>query len=125
MRPVILVTLAIPLCLAAAAQAQQSPFLPDPFYRVISNEISGEISYEHVRWFTHWHRPTAGSEGFEAIAKYTEQKAKEYGLEDVRRINVKSDGEKLFESAAKAGLVKLVAPRAPSTAPDNKGTRRK
>ncbi len=77
---------------AAAAPAQQSPFLPDPVYRTLVNEISGEIAYEHVRWFTHWHRPTAGSEGFEAVAKYIEQKAKEYGLEDVRRINVRSDG---------------------------------
>ncbi len=74
------------------ADAQQSPFLSDPVYRTLVNEISGEVALEHVRWFTHWHRPTAGSEGFEAIAKYIEQKAREYGLEDVRRINVKSDG---------------------------------
>jgi len=74
-----------------SASAQQSPFLPDPVYRVLVNEISGDISNEHVRWFTHWHRPTAGSEGFEEVAKYIERKAREYGLEDVRRINVKSD----------------------------------
>jgi len=80
------------LTATAPAAAQQSPFLPDPVYRVLVNEISGEISYEHVRWFTHWHRPTAGSEGFEAAAKYIEQKAREYGLEDVRRIDIRSDG---------------------------------
>ena len=79
------------LALAAPAAAQSSPFLPDPVYRVLANEVSGDISYEHVRWFTHWHRPTAGSEGFEAVARYIEQKAKDYGLEDVRRIHVKSD----------------------------------
>jgi len=79
------------LALAAPAAGQSSPFLPDPVYRVLANEVSGDISYEHVRWFTHWHRPTAGSEGFEAVARYIEQKAKEYGLEDVRRIHVKSD----------------------------------
>jgi Zn-dependent M28 family amino/carboxypeptidase len=74
------------------ASGQQSPFLPDTTYRVLVNEISGEISFEHIRWFTHWHRPTAGSEGFEEVAKYIEKKAREYGLEDVRRIDVRSDG---------------------------------
>jgi hypothetical protein len=76
---------------ASSASAQQSPFLPDAVYRVLVNEVSGDVSNEHVRWFTHWHRPTAGSEGFEEVAKYIERKAREYGLEDVRRIHVKSD----------------------------------
>jgi Zn-dependent M28 family amino/carboxypeptidase len=87
-----LAILCVLLALAAPAAGQSSPFLPDPVYRVLANEVSGDISYEHVRWFTHWHRPTAGSEGFEAVARYIEQKAKDYGLEDVRRIHVKSDG---------------------------------
>jgi hypothetical protein len=78
--------------MAVPAAAQQSPFLPDQIYRVLVNEVSGDVSYEHIRWFTHWHRPTAGSEGFEEVAKYIEQKAKEYGLEDVRRIDIRSDG---------------------------------
>jgi hypothetical protein len=105
MRRVLLLTLAAALLAAAPAGAQQSPFLPDPVYRVLVNEISGDISFEHVRWFTHWHRPTAGSEGFEAIAKYIEQKAKEYGLEDVRRINVKSDAAAWKVNAAELRLV--------------------
>ena len=79
------------LFLVPAASAQQSPFLPDPVFRVLVNEISGEIAAEHIRWFTHWHRPTAGTQGFEEVAKYIERKAREYGLEDVRRIDVKSD----------------------------------
>ena len=93
MRHTLVTATAILIALSTVpAAGQSSPFLPDPVYRVLANEISGDISYEHVRWFTHWHRPTAGSEGFEATAKYIEQKAKEYGLEDVRRIHVKSDG---------------------------------
>ena len=66
--------------------AQESPFMPAPVYRAIVNEMSGDIAYEHIRWFTHYHRPMGGSEGFEAVAKYVEEKAREYGLEDVRYI---------------------------------------
>lgn len=73
------------------AAAQQSPFLPDPVYRVLVNEISGDIAFEHIRWFTHYHRPMGGSEGFEAVARYVEQKSREYGLEDVRYISLKGD----------------------------------
>lgn len=91
MRRFLFLALAFALVGVSSASAQQSPFLPDPVYRVLANEISGDISHEHIRWFTHWHRPTAGSEGFEEVAKYIERKAREYGLEDVRRIDVKSD----------------------------------
>ena len=91
MRRLLFLALASALVAVPSAFAQQSPFLPEPVYRVLANEVSGDISNEHVRWFTHWHRPTAGSEGFEEVAKYIERKAREYGLEDVRRIHVKSD----------------------------------
>ena len=53
MRRVLLLSLAAALCAAAPLAAQQSPFLPDPVYRVLVNEVSGDISYEHIRWFTH------------------------------------------------------------------------
>ena len=90
---------------SSRAVAQQSPFLPDPVYRVLVNEVSGDLANEHVRWFTHWHRPTAGSEGFEAVAKYIEQKAKEYGLEDVRRFHLPSDGDAWSVKAAELRVV--------------------
>jgi hypothetical protein len=76
--------------LPAAAGAQRSVFLPDTVYRALVNEISGDIAFEHIRWFTHHHRPTGGGEGFEAVARYVEAKAKEYGLEDVRYIRLPS-----------------------------------
>jgi Peptidase family M28 len=72
-----------------ALTAQESPLMPEPVYRALVNEMSGDIAYEHIRWFTHYHRPMGGSEGFEAVAKYVEQKAREYGLEDVRYIPLK------------------------------------
>lgn len=78
---------------AWSAFAQTSPFLPEDLYRKLVNEVSGEIAHEHIRWFTHYHRPMGGSEGFEAVARYVEKKARDYGLEDVRTIRLNSDTE--------------------------------
>lgn len=86
--------LALPVLLiisAPSSLAQQSPFLSDSIYQALINEVSGEIAYEHIRWFTHFHRPMGGSEGFEKVAAYVEEKAKEYGLENVRYIRLSSD----------------------------------
>jgi Peptidase family M28 len=77
------------MCVPRAVAAQESALMPEPVYRALVNEMSGDIAYEHIRWFTHYHRPMGGSEGFEAVAKYVEQKAREYGLEDVRYIPLK------------------------------------
>lgn len=90
-RAVPAIALAAAVCLLPAAiGAQSSVFLPDTVYRALVNEISGDIAFEHIRWFTHYHRPTGGGEGFEAVARYVESKAKEYGLEDVRYIRLPS-----------------------------------
>ncbi len=73
------------------ASAQRSALIPATVQDALVNEISGDISFEHIRWFTHYHRPMGGGEGFEAVAKYVEQKARGYGLEDVRVIRQKSN----------------------------------
>ena len=87
MRQSLAVITALVLVISAGpALAQRSPLLPDGVYGALVNEISGDIAFEHIRWLTHYHRPMGGSEGFEAVAKYVEQKAREYGLEDVRYI---------------------------------------
>jgi hypothetical protein len=86
--------MALAVSLAAlprAASAQSSPFLPDPTFRALVNEISGDIAFEHIRWFTHYHRPMGGSEGYQAVEKYVYEKARAYGLEDVRIIKLKQD----------------------------------
>ena len=86
-------TVAVLLALVATtlpASAQRSALIPATVHDAFVNEISGDISFEHIRWFTHYHRPMGGGEGFEAVAKYVEQKAREYGLEDVRVIRQKS-----------------------------------
>jgi hypothetical protein len=80
------------VALPGAAAAQESPFLEDAIYRALVNEISGDIAYEHIRWFTHFHRPMGGGEGYQAAEKYVADKAREYGLEDVRVITLKRNG---------------------------------
>lgn len=67
------------------AHAQSTPFLTDDEIRMISNEISGDRSFEHIRWLTHWHR-NSGSDGYFKAADYIVQAAKEAGLEDVKFI---------------------------------------
>jgi hypothetical protein len=89
------------------AAAQESPFLGERTYRTLLNEISGDIAFEHIRWFTHFHRPMGGNEGFEAVAKYVEEKARAYGLEDVRRISLKNDRS----WSPRVGELWLVEPR--------------
>lgn len=76
----------------APVTAQNSPFLDDDTYRALVNEISGDIAYEHIRWFTHFHRPMGGGEGYQAVEKYVADKARQYGLEDVRVIKLKMRG---------------------------------
>lgn len=73
-----------------SSSAQRSAVISTAVHDALVNEISGDISFEHIRWFTHYHRPMGGGEGFEAVAKYVEQKAREYGLEEVRVIRQKS-----------------------------------
>ncbi|MBM4161690.1 MAG: M28 family peptidase [Ignavibacteria bacterium] len=71
--------------LTQQALAQSTPFLTDDEIRMISNEISGDRAFEHIRWLTHWHR-NSGSDGYFKAADYIVQAAKEAGLEDVRFI---------------------------------------
>jgi hypothetical protein len=92
---------------AARLAAQQSPFLDEAVFRALVNELSGDIAFEHLRYFTQFHRPMGGSEGFEAVARYVEQKAREYGLEAVRYIPLASDTPSW---TPKLGELWLIAP---------------
>lgn len=77
----LLVTSIVPC--ARPARAQTTPFLSDKDIRMLSNEISGDRAFEHIRWLTHWHRDS-GMEGYFKAADYVVRAAKEAGLEDVR-----------------------------------------
>jgi len=94
----------IMLSLYLPALSQTSPFLSEKEVRALVNEISGDTALEHIRWMSHYHRP-AGSQGFEAVLQYVFNKAKEYGLENVRIIRQKSDRPSWTAKRAELWLV--------------------
>src|SRR5213594_3301973 len=79
------------LTASAACQGQDLPFLTEAHYRYLVGEISGDASYEHIRFMTQFHRPIVGSPGLMKVAEYCEAKARESKLEDVKLIRQKSD----------------------------------
>jgi hypothetical protein len=82
--------LSVSVAAATPVAAQTSPFLPDPLFRELVNEISGDRAYEHDRVLTRYHR-TGGSRDFFAAAEYIRGAAVEAGLEDVKLIRQKWD----------------------------------
>jgi len=66
--------------------AQQSPFLPDETYDKLVNEISGDIAFDNLRSLVMYHSPSAGAEDFLKEAQWVSERAKSYGLEEVKFI---------------------------------------
>jgi hypothetical protein len=87
-------------CLAA----QSSPFVAENVERLLVNEISGDLAYETLRHTTQWYKP-GGSEGFFAVARYVEERAKAAGLQDVRWIDQVADSPSWTCKRAEAWLV--------------------
>ena len=83
------------LPLAPALRAQTTAYLSDDEIRMLSNELSGDRAFEHIRWLTHWHRDS-GMEGYFKAAEYVQSAAKEVGLEDVRFVEQPTDGSENY-----------------------------
>jgi hypothetical protein len=92
------------VALPASGRAQTSPFLPDPLFRHLVNEISGDRAYENVRRLSHYHR-TGGSKDFFAAAEWIREQAALAGLEDVKLIRQRWDGHGWSCSFGEAWLV--------------------
>jgi hypothetical protein len=73
--------------LAAGAAAQESPFVTPERFRALSGEISGDIAYDHLRHLTLHHSPNGASRGFRDKLRWIAERAREFGLEDVRLID--------------------------------------
>ncbi|HEX8353991.1 MAG TPA: M28 family peptidase [Pyrinomonadaceae bacterium] len=104
------VFLAVNLLLSPAAnvcRAQTTPFLSDEEIRTLSNEISGDRAFEHIRWLTHWHRDS-GMEGFFKARDYVMQAARDAGLEEVRFIDQPLRGPNYTPRAAELWMVEPV-----------------
>ncbi len=78
------------IAIAVTAAAQTTPFIDPAFERYLVNELSGDLAFDNLRWLAHWHR-TGGSKDFHEAALFIENKAREYGLEDVRLVRQKSN----------------------------------
>ncbi len=75
------------LCGAAAAAAQDSPFVSPEMFRALSGEISGDISYDHLRHLTLHHSINGASRGFRDKERWIAEQARKFGLADVRIID--------------------------------------
>jgi Zn-dependent M28 family amino/carboxypeptidase len=72
--------------LSRLAFGQTSPFVDENVEGALLNELSGDLAFETLRITTQWHKPS-GSEGFFAVAREVEARAKLAGLQDVRWID--------------------------------------
>lgn len=75
---------------ARTVLAQPLPFLTDDEIRMLSNELSGDRAFEHIRVLSQWHRDS-GMEGFFKAADYVIQAARDNGLENVHFIQQPRD----------------------------------
>lgn len=99
-----LVLLSIP---GAGALAQPLPFLTDDEIRMLSNELSGDRAYEHIRVLSQWHRDS-GMEGFFKAADYVMEAAKEAGLENVHFVDQPLDGSNYTARSAELWMIEPV-----------------
>ena len=84
MRKTVLGVLAV--LLPGLGLAQSSPFVDAKTEQALVNELSGDLAFETLRITTQWHKPS-GSEGFFAVAREVEARAKAAGLQNVRWID--------------------------------------
>src|SRR5262245_10922438 len=78
--------------LGPALAAQELSVLPREITRWITQEVSGDAAFAHIRFMTTTHhRPRGGSDGLMQVAKYYEARAREFGLEDVKLVRLADD----------------------------------
>ena len=93
--------------LPAPAAAQTTPFLTDAEIRMLSNEISGDRSFETIRVLTQWHRDS-GMEGYFKAAAFMVDAAKGAGLQEVAFIEQPLEGPGYTARSAELWLVEPV-----------------
>ena len=73
----------------AFAGGQRFALLDSNAVAMLSGEISGDAAYDHIRVLTNYHRPQ-GSDTLAVAARYVERMAKQFGLQNVRYIELPS-----------------------------------
>lgn len=87
--------------------AQTTPFINESGIDMLTNELSGDRAFEHIRWLSHWHRDS-GTEGYFKAADYVIQAAKEAGLTDVKFIDQPMDGANYTAKSAELWMTEPV-----------------
>jgi len=99
------------------APAQKTSLLPDAALNAIVAEASGTLAKENIAALARFHRVHASS-GFHEAASYIAQKAREYGLQDVKIDSFPADGVTTYHTfrsyygwEAESAILTEVAPR--------------
>ncbi|HXJ06467.1 MAG TPA: M28 family peptidase [Candidatus Acidoferrum sp.] len=77
---------------AGVAKAQKPPLLLEKDVAALANELSGETAKRNLEVIATFHRQR-GSRGFHAAAELVAERARAYGLSDVRILEFPADGK--------------------------------
>jgi aminopeptidase YwaD len=91
----ICVALVATLCFPPLQVFAQQPFLTARQWTMLRDESNGAVPYENLRYLTTLHRVPATTQ-FEQAANFILQRAREYGLTDVRSEQFPIDGAKQY-----------------------------
>src|SRR5437879_9076340 len=81
--------------LAAAAEAQKPPLLPEHDVAALANELSGETAKRNLEGLARFHRQR-GSDGFHSAANLIAERLLAYGLADVQILRFQADGRTMY-----------------------------
>jgi aminopeptidase YwaD len=85
----------VALALAAVAEAQKPPLLPERDVAALANELSGETAKRNLEGIARFHRQR-GSQGFHAAAELVAERLRAYGLSDVAILQFPADGKTFY-----------------------------
>lgn len=80
------------LLLAASAEGQKPPLLPETDVAALANELSGETAKRNLEGIARFHRQR-GSKGFHEAAELVAERLRAYGLSDVAILQFPADGK--------------------------------
>src|SRR2546426_10492551 len=88
------------LALAAVAEGQKPPLLPEKEVAALANELSGETAKRNLEGIARFHRQR-GSRGFHEAAELVAERLRAYGLSNVAMLQFSADG-KIFYGRQRA-----------------------
>ena len=105
--------------LAAVAEAQKPPLLPEKDVAALANELSGETAKRNLEGIARFHRQR-GSRGFHEAAEFVAERLRAYGLSDVATLQFPADGKIFYGTQrsrpawdAEKGELDVYAPLSP------------